>query len=139
MTMRLAEMGEPGSQGAPAGDLFITIALKSDDTYTLVGSQLHADLPMAPWELASGARVRIATPAGPVDLNVKAGTRPGTRLRLRGKGVHLRGDGGRGDLYATVRMALPDDMNEDRKRLLDQMREAGNGDVSGGIRARATA
>jgi curved DNA-binding protein len=65
------------------------------------------DLPLWPWQAVLGTEVRIETPEGPVTLKVPAGTQSGRRLRLRGRGLP-RGNGSRGDLYATVRIVIPE-------------------------------
>jgi curved DNA-binding protein len=65
------------------------------------------DLPLAPWQAVLGDQVTIETPDGPVTLKVPAGTQNGRRLRLRGRGLPRRG-GGRGDLYAVVRIVVPE-------------------------------
>src|SRR5260370_38316499 len=63
------------------------------------------DLPLWPWQAVLGAEVRVDPPDGPVTLTVPPGTQSGRRLRLRGRG--LPRDGGRGDLYAVVRIVVP--------------------------------
>jgi curved DNA-binding protein len=65
------------------------------------------DLPLWPWQAVLGGEVRIETPDGPVTLTVPAGTQSGRRLRLRGRGLP-RADGSRGDLYAVVRIVVPE-------------------------------
>jgi DnaJ-class molecular chaperone len=138
MTMRLAGLGDPGADGAPAGDLFVTIRLASDDRFTIEGDALYADLPLAPWEMVRGARVLISTPDGGVAVNVAPATKPATRLRLRGKGLR-RADGSRGDLYVVVRLVLPEPLSPRQKELLDELERAGTGKVRGGVREEETA
>ncbi|MFO1502869.1 MAG: DnaJ C-terminal domain-containing protein, partial [Steroidobacteraceae bacterium] len=65
---------------------------------------LHLDLPVAPWEAALGASVPVPTPGGTVELKVPAGSRAGTRLRLKGRGLPSNPPG---DLYVTLQVALP--------------------------------
>jgi curved DNA-binding protein len=75
--------------------------------YRAAGDDLEMDLPLWPWQTVLGAEVRVDTPEGPVTLTVPPGTQNGRRLRLRGRGLP-RGDGSRGDLYAVVRIVVPE-------------------------------
>ena len=132
-TLRLRGLGEPGEGGGEAGDLLLTLRLHSDATFRLSGADIEADVPLAPWELLAGARVPVRTPDGSVTLNVPAGTRAGTRLRLRGRGLD-DGHGTRGDFHAVVRLALPDDLTHEQRDLLTRAGGAGSGAVHGGAR-----
>jgi curved DNA-binding protein len=104
--LRLAGQGEPGAGGGPPGDLYLRVRLIPHPRYRVAGDDLEMDLPLWPWQAVLGADLRIETPDGPVTLKVPAGTESGRRLRLRGRGLP-RGDGGRGDLYAVVRIVVP--------------------------------
>ncbi len=72
-----------------------------------INGDLEMDLPLWPWQAVLGGEVRIDTPDGPVTLTIPSGTQTGRRLRLRGRGLP-RADGGRGDLYAVVRIVVPE-------------------------------
>ncbi|MGQ0553537.1 MAG: DnaJ C-terminal domain-containing protein [Planctomycetota bacterium] len=143
LTLRLAALGEPGTAGGPPGDLLLTLRLQDDENYSLQGQDLLAQLPIAPWESVAGCSVDLRTPDGLVSLTVPPGTRAGQRLRLRGRGLLLR-EGGRGDLHAVVRLALPETLTPaQREALLALAREGtgpaggsagGAGRVSGGAR-----
>jgi curved DNA-binding protein len=104
-TLRLAGQGGPGVNGGPAGDVYLRTRLLPHPRYRVVGDDLEMDLPLWPWQAVLGAEVRVDTPDGPVTLTVPLGTQSGQRLRLRGRG--LPRDGGRGDLYAVVRIVVP--------------------------------
>jgi curved DNA-binding protein len=105
--LRLAGQGEPGVNGGPPGDLFLHARLIPHPRYRVIGDDLEMDLPLWPWQAVLGTEVRIDTPEGPVTLKVPSGTQSGRRLRLRGRGLP-RADGSRGDLYATVRIVIPE-------------------------------
>jgi curved DNA-binding protein len=105
--LRLAGQGEPGLNGGPPGDLYLRLRLIPHPRYRVRGDDLEVDLPLAPWQAVLGTEVRIETPDGPVTLKVPAGTQSGRRLRLRGRGMP-RPDGSRGDLYAVVRIVVPE-------------------------------
>ena len=105
--LRLARQGEPGTGGAPAGDLYLRLRLREHPRYRVAGDDLETDLPLWPWQAVLGAAVRFETPDHPVTLTVPAGTQSAGRLRLRGLGLP-RPDGTRGDLHAVVRIVIPE-------------------------------
>jgi curved DNA-binding protein len=102
--IRLAGQGESLAGGAKPGDLFLEVAFTPHRLYRPEGRDLHLDLPVAPWEAALGASVTVPTPGGPVELRVPAGSKGGTRLRLRGRGLPSQPAG---DLYVVLEVALP--------------------------------
>jgi curved DNA-binding protein len=102
--IRLAGQGET-TPGAPRpGDLFLEVAFAPHRLYQPDGRDLQFDLPVAPWEAALGASVTVPTPGGPVELRIPAGSKAGTRLRLRGRGLPAQPPG---DLYAVLQVVLP--------------------------------
>jgi curved DNA-binding protein len=105
--IRLAGEGEPGTGGGPAGDLLLRVRIRPHPRFRVVGDDLETDLPVAPWEAALGASVPLRTiDGGTVRVNVAPGSSSGRRLRLRGEGMPKR-DGGRGDLFAVVKIMVP--------------------------------
>jgi curved DNA-binding protein len=107
VVLRLAGQGGPGANGGPSGDLYLHLRLAPHPRYRVAGDDLEMDLPLWPWQTVLGAEVRVDTPEGAVTLTVPPGTQNGRRLRLRGRGLP-RGDGSRGDLYAVVRIVVPE-------------------------------
>jgi curved DNA-binding protein len=105
--LRLAGQGEPGVNGGPPGDVYLRLHLIPHPRYRVAGDDMEMDLSLWPWQAVLGAEVRIETPDGPVTLTVPPGTQSGRRLRLRGRGLP-RADGSRGDLYAVVRIVVPE-------------------------------
>jgi len=102
--LRLAGLGEPGTGGAPAGDLYLEIAFRPHPRFRIDGADLWTDLPVTPWEAALGATVDASTPDGEVQLGIPAGSTPGRKLRLKGKGLPGKVAG---DLYARLTISLP--------------------------------
>jgi curved DNA-binding protein len=102
--LRLAGQGSPGDGGTPAGDLYLEIAFQPHPHFRLDGRDVYMDLTVAPWEAAIGATVVAPTPDGSVQLTIPAGSSPGRKLRLKGKG--LPGDPP-GDLYALLVITAP--------------------------------
>ena len=102
--IRLAGQGTPGLGGGPAGDLYLEVEFKPHRLYRVDGRDLYLDLPLAPWEAALGAKVKVPTPEGVVDLTVPAGSAAGRKLRLKGRGIP---GNPAGDLYVELQIALP--------------------------------
>jgi DnaJ-class molecular chaperone len=137
MTMRLAGLGEAGEEGGENGDLLLSIRLAPDDVYRITGgADVEADVPVSPWEAELGAKVGVRTADGQVTVTIAPGTKPGARLRLRGKGFD-NGEGSRGDFYAVVRLALPK-LTSRQAELLRELADAGSAVPAGGARVETT-
>jgi curved DNA-binding protein len=119
--IRLAGQGEPGANGAAAGDLFLRVRINPHPLFTIVGdNDIQVELPVAPWEAALGARVSVPTLDSPVEMKIPAGTQGGQRLRLRGQGLNRRG-GGRGDEYAKIKIVIPPRLAPNEKELFEKL------------------
>jgi len=116
--LRLKGQGAPGTGRLPAGDLYLEVQFKPDPLYRVVGRDLYLDLPVAPWEAALGASVRIPTPTGPIMLKVPAGSAQGGKLRLKGRGIPAAEPG---DLYAVLKIVLPPADSEKARELYQKM------------------
>ena len=102
--VRLRGQGLPGQAGA--GDVLITVTVAPHPLFTLDGADVRLDLPITLYEAVLGAKVRVPTLDKPVELTVPPWTSSGRVFRLKGKGFPAKK--GRGDLLATVRVALPE-------------------------------
>jgi len=102
--IRLAGQGSPGLAGGSAGDLYLEVHFTPDARYRVEGRDVHATVPVAPWEAALGAEIEVPTPSGPVQVSVPAGSQTGRKLRLKGRGIP--GDPP-GSLYLELQLVLP--------------------------------
>ncbi|HWL03604.1 MAG TPA: J domain-containing protein [Xanthobacteraceae bacterium] len=102
--IRLKGQGFPGLRGA--GDALITVSVSPHPLFQVDGRDLKLDLPITLYEALAGGKIRVPTVEGAVELTVPAGTNGGKTFRLKGKGLP-HGEK-RGDLFATVRIMLPD-------------------------------
>jgi len=118
--IRLAGQGSAGVGGGAAGDLYLRVRLALHPDFSVKGPDLYCDLDLAPWEAVLGTSVSLPTLDGPTTLRVVAGTAAETRLRLRGLGLP-REEGGRGDLYATVRIQVPATVPESERPLWEKL------------------
>ena len=131
--IRLKGLGGSGGHGGTQGDLYLTVDISGDGVFEPRGDDLHADLPIAPWEAALGAKVPVTTPEDKVIVTIPAGSTAGPKLRIRGHGLRCA-NGRRGDLYVRIILALPPDLGPDHLEHLRQIRDASPPPVTGGVR-----
>jgi DnaJ-class molecular chaperone len=105
-TIRLKGQGEQLLGGTP-GDALVTIRFRKHPRYRVEGRDLHADLPVPLRDAVQGAKVAVETPTGRLAVNVPAWSSSDKVLRLKGRGLPEKA-GGHGDLYAHVRVMLPE-------------------------------
>jgi DnaJ-class molecular chaperone len=122
--MRLAGQGAPGAGNAPAGDLLLHVRLRPHPLFHVLDEgDVEIELPVAPWEAALGAKVRVPTIEGAVDMTVPAGAQSGQRLRLRGQGLRRRGSG-RGDQYVRLKLVNPPTLTDSERAAFEQLSAA---------------
>ena len=104
--IKLAGKGKPGLNGGAAGDLYLHVTVKPDETFAMRDSDIIMDLPVTVGEAVSGGKVEAKDIDGnPVTFKVPAGSSSGTELRLAGLGVQ-RGNQP-GDLIGRVQIMVP--------------------------------
>ena len=118
--IRLKGQGET-APGHPPGDLLITVSIAPHPFFKVDGSDLRADLPITLYEAALGGKVRVPTPGSAVELSIPKNTSSGRTFRLKGKG--LAKAGGRGDLFVTARIVLPDGNDAELEALMQKWRD----------------
>jgi curved DNA-binding protein len=115
--IRISGAGGQGRGGT--GDLVITLRVRSSKRYRIDGADIEMDLPLAPWEAALGAEVRVRAPGGDVTVTVPPGSSSGRRLRLRGQGMPRPGRPG--DLYARVKVMVPARLTAGERDLFERL------------------
>ena len=119
--IRLAGKGEPGANGGPPGDLYITIHLRPHPFLERRGVDLHLELPITVGEAMFGASITVPTPDGDVALKIPPGSQTGQRLRLRGRGVKDTKTKAVGDLYVRLSVHVPRDGGERGKHAAQEI------------------
>ncbi len=120
--MRLKGQGDPSAEGGAPGDAFVTINYAPHATFRRDGDDLRTDLAVALEDAVLGAKVRVPTLSGAVELNIPAWTSGGRTFRLRGKGMP-KAAGGQGDLLVTLTISLPQTPDPELEALLRKRRD----------------
>ena len=113
-TLRLRGKGSAGESGAENGDALIEIHMRPHPFFRREDDNIRLHLPISLREAVLGGKVRVPTPAGPVMVSVPENSSSGRTLRLKGKGVARR-DGTRGNVYAVLKIVLPEKPDPDLK------------------------
>lgn len=122
--IKLGGQGAPGANGGPAGDLYITFVIAEDPVFKRLGDNLYMQSTIDLYTAVLGGSQVIETMDGQVKLTVKAGTQPGAKVRLKGKGFPVyKKEGHSGDLIVTWQVEVPDKLTEKQKELFTQLRD----------------
>ncbi|MES2188288.1 MAG: molecular chaperone DnaJ [Pseudomonadota bacterium] len=124
MRIRSVGNGEPGTNGGPAGDLYIEIRVKKHDIFERDGDDLHCQVPVSFITAALGGEIEVPTLAGKAAIDIPEGTQAGKQFRLRGKGIKGVRSSYPGDLYCHIAVETPVKLTEHQRKLLRELEES---------------
>jgi len=127
MRIRSAGNGEPGTNGGPAGDLYIEIRIKRHDIFERDGDDLHCTVPVSMTTAALGGAIEVPTLGSKAEIELPEGTQHGKTFRLRGKGVKGIRSTYPGDLYCHIHVETPVKMTEHQRKLMRELEESFKG------------
>ncbi|NLN78727.1 MAG: J domain-containing protein [Armatimonadetes bacterium] len=119
--IRLANQGQDGPAGR--GDLLIKINIRPHPVYERRGDDLYVEVPVDYIVAALGGEVQVPTLTGRVKMKVPASTSGGRVFRLPGQGMPKPKDSGRGNLFAKVRVTIPENLTDEERAILEQLRK----------------
>lgn len=120
----LRGQGNHGSNGGPAGDLYVEVRVKPHKLFVREGNDIHFEMPISYAEAVLGAKLTVPTLEGESEFSIPEGTQSGSVFSLRGKGIPQVHGKGRGDIYVTVTVEVPKSLNSKQKELLKHFDEA---------------
>lgn len=122
-TIRLKGRGAPGRNGGPPGDLLVTIHVGPHPRFGRSGDDLTVRVPISFAQAVLGADIAVATLDGPdVTLRIRPGTQPGSRHRVKGRGI--AGKQRTGDLIVTVDVVVPTELSDAERVAVEQLAAA---------------
>ena len=126
--IRLAGKGNAGTEGAPAGDLYLIIRVGHHKLFRRVADDIHITVPITAMEAALGARIEVPTidgeghRAGRAQLKIPPATQTGQKLRMREKGApSATREGQRGDQIVEIKILVPRVQDERSKEILREL------------------
>lgn len=123
--IKLKGHGNPGVNGGPNGDLFITFTIPVDKDFERTGDNLKTTITIDLYTAILGGDVTVHTLDGSVNLKVKPETQSGTTVRLKGKGFPIyKKEGEFGDLLVTYDVKLPTNLTDKQKELFEQLKNS---------------
>jgi molecular chaperone DnaJ len=119
--IRLSGRGHAGERGGPPGDLYVLVRVAEDERFVRDGSDLVSVVDVPAPAAALGTTVSVPTLDGDEQVDVKAGTQPGTVVTLRGKGMPAIGRRGRGDQQVVLNVVIPRNLSQRQRELLTEL------------------
>lgn len=121
--VRIAGEGSPGMGGGPRGDLYVVTKVRPHPRFERKGDDLIQDVPVPVEDAVLGGEVEVETLAGKrIAITVPELTQNGRQIKLKGLGMPALSGKGQGDLYARVRIAIPESLTDEQRALFEQLR-----------------
>ena len=122
--IRLTGRGHAGERAGPPGDLYVIVRVTEDERFVRDGNDLVTVVDVAAPAAALGTTVSVPTLDGDEQVDVPAGTQPGTVVTLRGRGMPAIGRRGRGDQQVVLNVVVPRNLTERQRELLSELRDS---------------
>ncbi|MFA6475936.1 MAG: molecular chaperone DnaJ [Candidatus Paceibacterota bacterium] len=122
--IRLTGQGEAVA-GGQAGDLYVKVHIEKDNTWKRVGHDLTTEIKIKLTDALLGTDYKLETLDGPLTLKVPAGLTYGEILRVKAKGVPVRGTGRRGDLLIRVTFSTPAKLSKTARKAIEDLQSEG--------------
>lgn len=124
--LKLRGHGGEAPQGGTKGDLYITFRIATDPVFTRQDDNLCTELTLPLTTAVLGGEANVPTLTGEVRMKVNAGTQPGSKVRLKGKGMpRYKKDGEWGDLIVTINIQIPTTLTEEQRALYVRLQQMG--------------
>jgi DnaJ-class molecular chaperone len=121
--LRLKGKGSPGVRGSESGDALVEIKVRPHPQFKRAGDDIALELPITVDEAVLGDKIEVPTVSGRVQLTIPKGTSSGRVFRLKGKGVRNTATGNTGDQLVTVRIVLPDTIDDKLAYFMSEWRQ----------------
>lgn len=119
--LRIRGEGEPGTYGAPPGDLFIVTHVRKHDFFSREGEHLFCEIPVSFVQAILGDKIKMSMFGGEeIELEIPSGTQPGSVIKVPGKGMPIPRSSRRGDLFVKIEVRIPRTLTKKQRELLEE-------------------
>ena len=126
-TLVVQGKGEPGTNGGPYGDLYVTVRVKKSNVFTRNGDNVECTIPITITQATLGANIKIPTVTGEEeDFTIPDGTQSGTKFTLKSKGFRKIHSNASGDLIFTVQVQTPKKLTREQRELFVELAKTMN-------------
>jgi molecular chaperone DnaJ len=119
--LRLAGEGEMGRNSGPAGDFYIIISVRKHPLFSRVGNDLYCEVPITLAQAFQGAELEVPTLNGKVRIRVPAKTSSEKVFTLKGLGMPILHQNGRGDLKVKIRVEISSRLSKRDRETLEEI------------------
>ncbi|MBA3344898.1 MAG: molecular chaperone DnaJ [Gemmatimonadales bacterium] len=119
--LTLRGQGAAGLRNGPSGDLLVMLDIKEDDRFERQGDDLIFDLSLSFSQAALGGKFAVPTPYGDEEVRIAAGTQTETVFRMKGRGLPVLGQSGKGDLLIRVHVWTPERLTEEQEQFFREL------------------
>jgi molecular chaperone DnaJ len=123
MNLRLQGEGGAGPRGGPPGNFYVKIIVEPDAFFKREDADIHVHVPISVAQATLGTTISVPTVRGEVELKIPAGTQPGDKLLLRGRGIKQLEGGSTGHQYVHINVVIPKSINSVQKELYQKLAE----------------
>lgn len=124
--LKLRGHGGEAPQGGTRGDLYVTFRIEADPVFARQGDDLHTCLSIPLTTAILGGETTVPTLIGEVRMKVNSGTQPGSKVRLKGKGMpRYKNEKENGDLIVTLNIQIPTTLTEEQRALCVKLQQLG--------------
>lgn len=121
--LKLRGEGESGLKGGPNGDLYVQVSVRKHPFFRREDSELICEVPITYADAVLGTALEVPTLEGTTEVTVPPGTESGRVFRLRNQGIQVLGSARRGDLHVCVNIEVPKKISDERREVLERLRE----------------
>lgn len=125
--IRVSREGDAGTNGGPAGDLYVVLHVKASEYYKRDGNDVYSKIDISPAQAALGDSVPVKTLDGEKEISIQAGVQSGNSIKIKGAGVpYISRPSQRGDHIVVVAVKTPTKLTEEERNLYKKLYEIQN-------------
>lgn len=122
--IRVSREGDAGTNGGPAGDLYVVLHVKASDYFKREGNDVYSRLDITPAQAVLGDEVVIKTLDGEKKISVQAGVQSGNSIKIKGAGIpYIQRPSQRGDHIVVVSVKTPTKLSDEERNLYRKLYE----------------